>query len=152
MQERSTLIAQAYSECERFLPQGSFAALHLLSNFCDWRSSFRVLFEQLDIGGCVKFARMFLLFRFGHLFAPRIADVRNSTGRDTNNRSIWSTLARCAQGLSLEWAHASAPIAILVVCGRRELPSKELWLREPALLPPRGRRYRDNRAQSIFVG
>ena len=60
-------MAQAYSQCQRFLSQGAFAAPHLLNNLCDWRFSLRVLLEQLDIGGCVEFARPLFLFCFLHL-------------------------------------------------------------------------------------
>jgi hypothetical protein len=41
--EYSTLMAEAYFERQRLLPQRSFTALHLLNNLCDRRFSFRVL-------------------------------------------------------------------------------------------------------------
>jgi hypothetical protein len=59
-------MAKADPELQCFLSQGAFGPLHKLRDLWHRRSCLRMLFQQLDVTSCVRFARWFVLFPFGH--------------------------------------------------------------------------------------
>jgi hypothetical protein len=47
--ENLAIVAEANAKNPRFAPESAFRSLHRFGDLCDWRSSFRMRFEFLNV-------------------------------------------------------------------------------------------------------